>query len=78
MIPEIMKNDVVQFTENHKWCGCLGIVEEVEMRDEDTRYLVGVPIPEKGQAYIYVNKSDRAIEWIGSAVLVYTAIDGDK
>ena len=23
-------NDVVQFNENHKWCGCLGIVTEVK------------------------------------------------
>ena len=22
--------DVVQFNENHKWCGCLGIVREVK------------------------------------------------
>ena len=24
----IKKGDVVQFTELHKWCGCLGIVTE--------------------------------------------------
>ena len=24
------KNDVVQFNENHKWCGALGIINEVK------------------------------------------------
>ena len=47
------KNDVVQFVENHKWCGCLGIIEEVKELDNDTKYMIGVPIPQSGVAYIY-------------------------
>lgn len=70
--------DVVQFNENHKWCGCLGIIDEIkeihnqELQGEgknDIRYMVGVPIPEKGTAYIYVLKSEFAIELVGVAIL---------
>ena len=63
-------NDVIQFNENHGWCGCLGIINEVKKYDEDTRYLVGVPAPQQGTAYIFVMESDNAIEYIGRAVLI--------
>ena len=63
------KGFVVQFNENHKWCGSLGIVTEVKEYDTDTRYMVGVPIPQEGTAYIYVMESDDSIEPIGKAVL---------
>ena len=71
--------DVVQFNENHKWCGCLGIINEKkeihnsELQGEkknDIRYMVSVPIPQKGAAYIYVMQSEFAIELIGKAILV--------
>ena len=35
-------NDVVQFNENHKWCGALGIVNELKEIENDTKYLIGV------------------------------------
>lgn len=59
-----MINSVVQFNENHKWCGCLGIVEDVA----DWGYLIGVPAPMQGTAYIRAKKDD--VEYIGKAVLV--------
>ena len=59
-------NDVVQFNENHKWCGCLGIIDRVQ----GDRYLVGVPVPQNGAAYIFVMESDDTIEYIGDAVMV--------
>lgn len=31
---DIKENDVVQFIEGHKWCGCLGIVNNVEVKNE--------------------------------------------
>ena len=71
--------DVIQFNENHKWCGCLGIINEkkeihnTELKGEgknDIRYMVGVPIPQKGTAYIYALQSEFAIELIGQAVLI--------
>ena len=64
-------HDVVQFNENHKWCPALGIVDEVKKIKDDTRYMIAVPIPDKGTAYIYVLESDNSIEKIGKAVIVY-------
>ena len=61
---QIQKNDVVQFTEAHKWCGCLGIVNEVKKN----RIMVGVPVPQQGTAYIFDDGSN--IEYIGKAVMV--------
>lgn len=62
--------DVVQFNENHKWCGCLGIVEEVSERGDSIRYMVGVPVPQGGTAYIFVMESEHALEYIGEAVMI--------
>ena len=71
--------DVVQFNENHKWCGSLGIIDEKkeihnnELQGEgvnDIRYMVGVPTPERGTAYIFVLQSEFALELIGKAVMV--------
>ena len=73
------KGDVVQFNENHKWCGCLGIITEIKeihnpdlTSDDvnDIRYMVGVPIPQQGIAYIFVLASEFAIERIGEARFV--------
>lgn len=62
------KNDVVQFTENHKWRGCLGIIDEDKGEGHSRRYMIGVPIPDSGTAYIYDDGS--SIEYIGKALLV--------
>lgn len=59
----MVKNNVVQFNENHKWCGCFGFIEEVR----PGRIMVGVPVPEKGIAYIFAKESE--LEVIGNAVL---------
>lgn len=69
---EIKKNDVVQFTENHKWRGCLGIVEEVKKSSNgvDARLLIGVPVPEQGIAYIFSLLSDNDVEKIGVAAMI--------
>ena len=32
--------------------------------------MIGVPIPQKGTAYIYVLESEKALEKIGEAVLI--------
>ena len=64
-------NDVVQFNENHRWCPTLGIIDEVKKIKDNTRYMIAVPIPDKGTAYIYVLESDNSIEKIGKAILVY-------
>jgi hypothetical protein len=72
-------NDVVQFNENHKWCGALGIVNEVKELENDIRYLIGVPIPEAtnvSTAYIFVMASDMALERIGVAELGVGVCEG--
>lgn len=74
--------DVVQFNENHKWRGCLGIVKEIktcrnDTLEYDTRYMVGVPIPEKGTAFIYVMESEESIERVGKAILVMRGEEDD-
>lgn len=60
---------VVQFNENHKWIGSLGIITEVKKCGDDTRYMVGVPAPMQETAFIFVMESENAIEYIGKAVL---------
>lgn len=69
------EGDVVQFTENHKWRGCFGFIREIKVcRNDtlewDTRYMIGVPLPQKGTAFIFVMESENAIEYIGEAKLV--------
>ena len=63
--------DVVQFNENHKWTGCLGIIDEIkDCKGNGIRYMVGVPVPQQGTAYIFVMSTENAIEKIGEAKLV--------
>ena len=62
--------DVVQFNENHKWCCCLGIIDNFKPIHNDFRFMVGVPMPNGGIAYVFVLASENAIERIGEAKLV--------
>lgn len=64
---KINKFDVVQFNEKHEWCGSLGIITDIKELSEGIRYTVGVPIPLKGTAYIFVMDSENSIEIIGEA-----------
>lgn len=74
----IKKGIVVQFNENHKWCGCLGIVTEVKKyKDGKVRYMVGVPMPENGTEFISVMNTESAIEAIGIAAYVLRE-DGEQ
>ena len=63
-------NDVIQFNENHKWRGCLGIINDIKICGDDIRYTVGVPAPMEGTAFIFVMRSENAIELVGQAILV--------
>lgn len=66
------KGMVVQFNEKHKWAGSLGIITEVKesYNSADIRYMIAVPIPQQGTAYIFSMKSDEEFESIGFAKLV--------
>ena len=75
---EIQKYDVVQFNENHKWCGSLGIVTKVTEVHDDILYMIDVPIPEKGIADIFVLDSENAVEYIGRAVLTDSEGEDDE
>ena len=72
------KGDVVQFNENHKWIGSLGIITEVKDCGDDTRYMVGVPSPMQGTAFIFIMESENAIEYIGKAILTLKDDEDDK
>lgn len=56
--------EVVQFNEKHKWCGCFGFVNEIK----GERIMVGVPIPQEGTAYIFCTRDE--IDHIGETNLV--------
>lgn len=71
------KNSVVQFTENHKWCGCLGVIEEVTKCGDDVRYMIGIPIPLQGTAFVFAMKSKNEIEYIGEAAFIRN-VSNDK
>lgn len=64
----MLVNDIVQFTETHKWCGCLGIVTEAKKVQGGNRYMIGVPIPQQGTAFIFDDGT--GIELVGVAHLV--------
>ena len=61
---------VVQFNERHKWCGCFGFVNEVKDCGSDTRYMIGVPVPQEGTAFIFSMESKEEFDYIGEAVLM--------
>ena len=56
------KGMVVQFIEKHKWAGCLGIITEVKESYADIRYMIAVPIPQQGTAYIFSMESDEEFD----------------
>lgn len=64
------KNQLVQFNEKHKWCGCIGIINEIKKCNNDIRYLIGIPIPEKGTAFIFSMESKKEFELVGIAAFV--------
>lgn len=65
--------DVVQFNEKHKWCGCLGIIAESKKVQGGYRYMIGVPMPQQGTAYIFDDGT--GIEVIGGAHFVIKEAD---
>lgn len=64
----MLVGDVVQFNENHKWCSCLGIIAEAKKVQDGYRYMIGVPMPQQGTAFIFDDGT--GIELIGIAHFV--------
>lgn len=60
--------NVVQFNEKHKWFGSIGIITEVKrLASGDVRYMICVPIPQRGNAYIFSMESEQEFEFVGEA-----------
>ena len=68
-MPKFRINDVVQFTEDHKWVACFGVVSDVKDCGGDYRYLIGVPVPMQGIAYIFSMESNDEFEYVGRTIL---------
>ena len=69
--------DCVQFNDKHnKWYGCFGFVTEIKDCGNDVRYMVGVPIPMEGTAYIFTMESANEIEYVGESL--YITVREDK
>lgn len=64
------RGNLVQFTESHKWWGCIGIITEIKQCSDDIRYMVGVPIPERGTAYIFSMESKKEFEYVGKSLFI--------
>lgn len=63
--------DVVQFVKGHKWEGCFGYIDRVEPKGaDDVQYLIGVPVPMQGVAYIYSMKSKNEFIYIGVTKMI--------
>lgn len=70
--------DVVQFNENHKWCGVFGYVARCDDCGKNgMRYQIAVPIPEKGTAFIFVMNTEKALDKIGETDLMLRIGDED-
>ena len=63
LMKEKVVGSVVQFTEGHKWYGCLGIIVEDKGYHHPRRYMIEVPVPQQGSAYIF--DDGNGIEWVG-------------
>ena len=68
----IKVGNVVQFTENHKWCGCFGVIDEIKECGDDVRYMIGVPQCNGGIAYIFSMASDKDFEFIADEAVLWT------
>lgn len=73
-LAQVSEGDVIQFNENHKWCGALAIVSEVKKVEGDVKITAGVPMLEKdgvsGQAYIFTMQSKNEFDPIGRASMM--------
>lgn len=79
---EIMRYQVVQFTEKHKWCGTLGYVVEVKKCGDDLRCLIACTCPSNqggcDTAYIYSMASKNEFEPLLDGHVVLAPTGGEE
>lgn len=79
-LAKVSEGDVIQFNENHKWCGALAVVTEVKVLSDDVKILAGVPMLEKdgvsGTAYIYTMQSANEFDPVGRAAMMPSTKSG--
>ena len=73
-----MRCKVIQFNENHKWCGSFGYIAGEKQCADGIRYQVAVPVPLEGTAFIYVMDNEKALDWIGYTDLVLRENDNNE
>ncbi len=78
-LAQVSEGDVIQFNENHKWCGALAIVTEVKPVNGDIKIMAGVPMLKNdgvnGTAYIYTMQSAGEFDVVGRAALAPTSVE---
>ena len=50
--------DVVQYSENHPWSGCLGIVADRDWHNGNIRYFIGIPVPNRETIYLHAYRDE--------------------
>lgn len=51
---ELKQNEIVVFSENHKWVGTIGYIEEIK----ESKYLIAIPDPTQRVVFIFIKKED--------------------
>lgn len=69
--------DIVQFVPEHKWGGCFGFVNEKKDCGDDVRYMIGVPVPQGGTAYIFSMESAEEFEVCERGIAIFVPGDAD-
>ncbi len=68
-----MQKEVMQFNESHKWCGCFGYIHGVR---KGGTYLIAIPSPEKGVAFIIAERKEFDI--VGATDLILKEDDDNE
>lgn len=68
-----MKKEVIQFNENHKWRGCFGYIHRIKRGGS---YLIALPLPEQGTAFIIAERDEFDI--VGATDLILKGDDDEN
>ena len=61
-----MKKEVIQFNESHKQCGSFGYIHRVR---KGGSYLIALPLPEQGTAFIFAKRNEFDIVGVTDLIL---------